>query len=575
MHVVATAGHVDHGKSSLVLALTGVDPDRWAEEKTRGLTIDLGFAPLTLPSGRELSIVDVPGHVRFLKNMLAGVGAVDACVFVVAGTEGWKPQSEEHLRILELLGIEHGVVALTKADLLDAELQELAVLDVEEHVEGTFLEGAPVVAVDSISGRGVDELRGAIDEMLASTPTSPDRGRVRLWVDRAFAARGAGTVVTGTLTGGTVVVDDELLLLPSRRRVRIRGIQSHHRSRPSAPPGNRVALNLVGVGHEDVRRGDALVAEGQWHVTGRVDASLRALSALRHVVSRRGAYLAYVGSGEWPVRVRVLGAESIRPGAEGLVRLHFTTPLPLVPGDRYVLRETGRDETVGGGEVLDVAPVLPASRAKPDRSIARVVAERGWVDAEELARLTGEPQAPTVGRWVVDPAALAATLDALRDRVERAGGLGLELAVLDEHQRALVDRLEGVVVEGGRIRPGSQADPLADHPFLAALRASPLAPPDPTGVDRAELHALVRSGAVVDAGGMFFAAEGIRDAAQVARTLAAADPEGFTVSDFRQAAGNTRKHAVPLLAHLDSIGVTRRRGDRRIPGPRLDTVADG
>jgi selenocysteine-specific elongation factor len=210
MHVVGTAGHVDHGKSTLVQALTGMDPDRLAEEKERGLTIDLGFAWTTLPSGRALAFVDVPGHVRFIKNMLAGVGAVDACVFVVAATEGWKPQSEEHLRIVELLGVRSGLVALTKVALVDDDTRQLAALDVAERVAGTFLEGAPVIEVDAPAGIGVDELRAALDDLLAITPTAADRGRPRLWVDRVFAAKGSGTVVTGTLTGGTISVGDEL-----------------------------------------------------------------------------------------------------------------------------------------------------------------------------------------------------------------------------------------------------------------------------------------------------------------------------------------------------------------------------
>ena len=202
MHVVATAGHVDHGKSTLVRALTGTDPDRWAEEKERGLTIDLGFASMPLPSGRQIAFIDVPGHVRFLKNMLAGVSGVDACVFVVDVTEGWKPQSEEHLRILQLLGLGHGMVALTKASNADADLIELARLDVAEHVAGTFLADAPIVATDAVDGIGMDALVAALDDLLAVTPTAADRNRPRLWVDRAFAIKGSGTVVTGTLTGG-------------------------------------------------------------------------------------------------------------------------------------------------------------------------------------------------------------------------------------------------------------------------------------------------------------------------------------------------------------------------------------
>jgi selenocysteine-specific elongation factor len=569
VHVLATAGHVDHGKSTLVRALTGTDPDRWAEEKARGLTIDLGFAAMTLPGGTKVAVIDVPGHVRFLKNMLAGVGAVDACLFVVAATEGWKPQSEEHLRILELLGISHGLVALTKVGVADPDLRELARLDVEEHVEGTFLEGAPIVEVDALDGTGIDALQAALAELLATTPTSVDHGRARLWIDRSFAAKGAGTVVTGTLTGGRLRVDDEVELWPSRRTVRVRALQSHHESRTKIGPGNRVAVNLTGVSRDQVVRGDVLVAPGQWHTTSRVDASLSVLASLGHVVSRRGAYLLHVGSGEHPVRVRILGPSSIHPGESGLVRLHLPVSLPLLPGDRFILRESGRAETVGGGEILDVDPVVPASRAKPDRSIDRVVAERGWVDADRLALLTGERRPPDLGRWVVDPAALAAARDDLRARIASAGPLGLELAGLDERARAVLGSLDDVTVDGGRVRPAEQRDPLAGHPFVAVLEASLLSPPDPDGVDRAELRELVRHGRVLDIDGFFFAAGALEAAATLCAELVAEHPEGFTVGDFRDRAGNSRKHAVPLLTRLDETGVTRRRGDQRIAGPRL------
>src|SRR5688500_4439510 len=315
MHVVATAGHVDHGKSTLVLARTGMDPDRFAEEKARGLTIDLGFAWTHLPSGREIAFVDVPGHVRFVKNMLAGVGGVDACLFVVAATEGWKPQSEEHLRILELLGVGHGVVALTKvASLADDDERGLARLDVADRVAGTFLEGAEIVGVDAVAGTGVDDLRAALDRLLARTPNAADHGKPRLWVDRSFAVKGAGAVVTGTLTGGSLAVDDEVVVLPARHRARVRRLKSHLTSIDVAPPGRRLAVNLAGISHHDVARGDALVRDGQWASTAAFDASLSVLASLDHDVSRRGAYHAYIGSGEHAVRLRVLTGEAIPPG---------------------------------------------------------------------------------------------------------------------------------------------------------------------------------------------------------------------------------------------------------------------
>ena len=253
MRVVATAGHVDHGKSSLVLALTGTDPDRFPEEKARGLTIDLGFAFTTLPSGTEVGFVDVPGHVRFIKNMLAGVGAVEVALLVVAASEGWMPQSEEHLRILELLGVRYAVVAITKVDTVDAETLELAHLDVAEHLEGTPFEDAPVVACDSVSGRGLDDVRAALDAVLAAAPEARDAGRPRLWVDRVFAAKGAGTVVTGTLTGGAIAIDDDVEVTSRHVRARVRAIQTAHRQVDRVGPGTRVALNLVGIEHRDVR----------------------------------------------------------------------------------------------------------------------------------------------------------------------------------------------------------------------------------------------------------------------------------------------------------------------------------
>ena len=377
MHVVATAGHVDHGKSTLVRALTGIDPDRWAEEKERGLTIDLGFASMPLPSGRRVAFIDVPGHVRFLKNMLAGVSGVDACVFVVAATEGWKPQSEEHLRILQLLGLRHGLIALTKVGEADDELVELARLDIADHVESTFLADSPVLAVDAIAGIGMTEFRAELDEVMAVTPRALDRRRPRMWVDRVFAIKGSGTVATGTLTGGRLKADDSLAVLPAGRTVRVRGLQSLHQRCDEIGPGNRVAVNLVGAGHREVVRGDALVLAEQWQATDVFDAELSVLASLDHPVTRRGAYVAYLGSGEHPTRLRVLGPDVIEPGATGLVRLRLPVRLPLCMGDRFILRESGRMETVGGGEVLDVEPVLPASKARPDRSVERIIAERG------------------------------------------------------------------------------------------------------------------------------------------------------------------------------------------------------
>jgi selenocysteine-specific elongation factor len=572
MRVLATAGHVDHGKSSLVLALTGTDPDRFAEEKRRGLTIDLGFAHTVLPDSSEVSFVDVPGHVRFLRNMLAGVGSVDACVFVVAATEGWKPQTEEHLRILQLLGLRDGVVVLTKADLVDDEWLEIQTLEVIDHLAGTFLADAPIVPVSSVTGDGLETLRGELAALVSRTASPADRGRPRLWVDRSFAAKGSGTVVTGTLTGGSLQADQRVQLVPGLREARIRSIQSHGRTLDTVTPGHRVALNLGGIEHQQVVRGDAVVVAAQWRPTQRFDATLDVLASLDHVVSRRGAYLAYIGSGEWPVKVRILGPDSIHPGQSGLVRLHLTQPLALVRGDRFVLRESGRNETVGGGQVLDVAPVLPASRAQPDATIDRMVAERGWVTVDDLEALTGERLDPSLDRWVVASATVAAVAASLRERVATSGALGLDVAGLDEHERAVLATLDDVRVEGGRALPADARDELADHPVLALLKAGGMAPPEPTGVDRATLRELVRRQLVVERDGLWFHHSAIDEAARHAAVLLAEHPGGITLSQLRESMGVSRKYAVPLANELDARGVTRRRDDLRIAGPRLPSL---
>lgn len=569
MRVVATAGHVDHGKSSLVLALTGTDPDRFEEEKRRGLTIDLGFAHTTLPSGAAVSFVDVPGHVRFLRNMLAGVGGVDACLFVVAATEGWKPQSEEHLRILELLGLRHGVIAMTKRGLVDAEWAEIAQLEIADHVSGTFLADAPIVAVDSPTGDGLDELRAALDVLVAETPEAADRSRPRLWIDRAFAAKGSGTVVTGTLTGGRLHRDDDVLVEPGGRAARIRSIQSLGATVESIGAGNRVALNLSGVAHDELDRGDAVVTPRRWRTTDRFDASLDVLPSLDHHVSRRGAYAAYIGSRELPVTLRVLGTDALAPGASGAIRMFLPDSLPLLPGDRFVLRESGRDETVGGGEILDIDPQLRASKAVPDRSIDRVVAERGWVDVGELELLTGEVVPATVGRWVTTADELVATSDRLASAVTDSGELGLDLATLTDQERAVVETLDGVAVEGGRARPSDVVDPFADHPLAAAILAGGFAPEVPDDADRGTIRELTRRGVLVERDKVLFHRDTVEAAARIAAELLAGAPDGFTVAEFRDRTGASRKYALPLVAELDARGVTRRRDDLRIAGPRL------
>jgi selenocysteine-specific elongation factor len=579
VRVVGTAGHVDHGKSTLIRQLTGTDPDRLAEEQRRGLTIDLGFAATVLPSGAQVGFVDVPGHGRFVKNMLAGVGAIDACMFVVAANEGWKPQSEEHLRILELLGISHGILVLTKVSLVDADTVELVRLELADRLGGSFLERAEVVAVDAEAGIGLEGdggLVAALERLLADTPEAVDADRPRLFVDRSFALAGPGTVVTGTLTGGRIALADRLVIEPGHTTVRVRSLHSHGQPLTEARPGRRLALSLSGVSHREVRRGQAIVRGGQWHVSATVDASLRVLAGLGRAVNRRGAFVAHIGSGEYPVRLSFLaGRPQIEPGETGLVRMRIPDGLPLLPGDRYVLRESGRGETVGGGEILDVEPVLAPSKARPTRSADRVVAERGFVDVDELERLTGERRAPNLGHWVVDPAGLAGAEGELRHTVESAGRAGVDLAALTDLQRALVPRLDDLVVAGTQVLSAElvRATPsLESHPYLAALVEAPFSPPPPEGVDRAELRLLEHEGLVVKCDDVWFAASAIASAAQIIAGLLAADNDGVTVSAVRAALGTTRRYVVPLLGHLDATGVTRRRGDLRISGPRLPII---
>jgi selenocysteine-specific elongation factor len=617
MTVVATAGHVDHGKSSLVRALTGIDPDRFIEERQRGLTIDLGFAHTTLASGRVLSFIDVPGHVRFLRNMLAGVGSggrrgddgVALCVFVVDATEGWKPQSEEHLRIIDLMGISTGVVALTKADLVDDDWLEMVSIETRGHLADSALAAAPLVPVSSVTGVGLDALRTELDLALArlesEAAAAADRHaalrRPRLWIDRVFSARGAGTVVTGTLIGNGLAVDQQVIIEPIGAPARLRGIQTHGHAVERVDAGHRVALNLAGVDQGAVGRGDVVVMADQWAPTAVVDADLGILGDLDHAVSRRGAYLAYLGSREIPVRLRVLGSESLPPGGRGAVRLHLSVALPLAPGDRFVLRETGRDETIGGGEILDIAPVLAAARATPDRSLARPVRERSWVRADDLAMLVGPErlaaalagrghgeigpvdsgaEAVVLGDWVVDADVYITERDGLMAEISSAGDLGVDLAALDEQRRAVLEQLVAdgeVVLDAGRARPVGVADPWADHPVLEVLRTAGVRPPDiaDLDIDRAGLRELIRRGALVEVDRIVFHPTAIETAAAAAADLLDAHRDGFSVSQLREALSITRKHAVPLAQALDARAVTRRRGDLRVAGPALRPSGPG
>jgi selenocysteine-specific elongation factor len=368
MQVIATAGHVDHGKSTLVRALTGMEPDRWAEERRRGMTIDLGFAWTTLASGAEVAFVDVPGHERFVTTMLAGVGPVPAVLLVVAADEGWMPQSAEHVDALTALGVRHGLLVVTRSDLLDP---ELARDDARAHLMGTPLAEIPTVCVSAATGQNMDALRVALDDLVAVLPVPDLHADVRLWVDRSFTIRGAGTVVTGTLPAGRLRVDDGLELMSAdgtARRVTVRGLQSLGAQREGVTGVARVAVNLRGVPREAVARGDVLLTPGAWLPTRELDvrlAGVRSSAPDPTAPDPTGLpeqLTLHVGSAAVEARVRPLGAD--------VVRLRLRQPVPLRIGDRAVLRDPGRRRVAAGLTVLDVAPPPLRRRGAPPSSSA-------------------------------------------------------------------------------------------------------------------------------------------------------------------------------------------------------------
>ena len=357
MHVIGTAGHVDHGKSTLIAALTGVHPDRLREEREREMTIDLGFGWLPLPNGETVGIVDVPGHRDFIENMLAGVGGIDAALFVVAADEGVMPQTREHLAILDLLQIERGIVVLTKIDLApDTDWLDLVETDVRDSLIGTVLAEAPVVRVSARTGAGLDILKSTLAELLEGTPSRADLGRPRLPVDRVFTMAGFGTVVTGTLVDGSLHVGDEIEILPSGQRGRVRGLQTHRQKEDQASPGSRTAVNISGLDVSQIQRGEVLTNPHQYQASQRLDVRFRLLRDATSPLKHGAEIKVFIGTAEVVARARVLGAEQILPGGEGFLQLELRMPVVAVRGDRYIVRRPSPGETLGGGVVLDADP---------------------------------------------------------------------------------------------------------------------------------------------------------------------------------------------------------------------------
>jgi selenocysteine-specific elongation factor len=597
MQVIATAGHVDHGKSTLVRALTGMEPDRWAAEQRRGLTIDLGFGWLTLPSGEQVAFVDVPGHERFVPNMLAGVGAVPAVLFTVAADEGWMPQSAEHLAAIDALGITHGLLVVTKADLADP---AGAMQEARDQIAATSLGQVDAVAVSAATGQGLAGLIAALDRLAGSLPVPDPDSPVRLWVDRAFSIRGSGTVVTGTLPAGTVTERQELLLTPSMELVRVRGLESLKEPARRVTGVARVAVNLRGADRLRPARGMALVQPGRWTLTSAVDVRLAAAG------ERPPPRLTlHIGSARTAARLRVLGGR--------IARLTLQDALPLHAGDRVLLRDPGSATAhragahqpgtgqpwppLTGATVLDVAPPGFAQRGAAAAAARELAAWPGQPRAADLLRrhgllrrsalramgVAGGPP-PVTGEWLADPdywttlqRRLAATVAAHAAEQPLARGLPVEAARagLGLPARQLVEALAGppLTVRGGCVLSAAAgagpALPAAVQAAVQVLRADlarqPFAAPEAArlrelGLDSRALAAAARAGLLLRIADQVVLAPGADTAAT--RILAQL-PEPFTAAQARQALGTTRRVAIPLLEYLDRTGGTRRLPDDR------------
>ncbi|HEV8230549.1 MAG TPA: selenocysteine-specific translation elongation factor [Candidatus Limnocylindria bacterium] len=616
IRVVGTAGHVDHGKSTLLTALTGIDPDRLREERERGMTIDLGFAWVTLPGGADVGFVDVPGHQDFIRNMLAGIGSIDAVLLVVAADEGVMPQTREHLAILGLLGIERGVIALTKRDLVDDEWAALAAADVRAALRSTALAEAPLVEVSSTARRGLDELLRTLERVLGEAPARRDIGRPRLPVDRSFTMSGFGTVVTGTLLDGPLRVGDDVVALPGDTRGRVRGLQTHRRALDVARPGSRVAANLSGIEKDAVSRGMVLARPGSLETTNVLAVRLSLLPGASGPLEHDEEVKVHVGTAEAMARVALLEGAAIAPGEAAWAQLRLAVPVAVAVGDRLVVRRPSPSETIGGGAVADLsagrlrrraetvaalerrsAPSA-ASRLLASLDVPRTPAEAadrsGLGPAERDAavdELVGDGRAVRIG----DALVACDTFEALATHLERvcaqahrrtplrAGAPREEarsaLGLPAKRFSALVDRLvaDGRVVERGSALalPGhrprlSEEQERRWGTARAALAKDPLQPPTPAqleaehGLDREMVAALAERGDVVRIGteAVVLPDAVARFANIVVDELAAKGT--ITVARARDLSGSSRKHVLPLLQFLDDQGLTRRHGDDRI-----------
>ena len=618
MYVIGTAGHVDHGKSVLVRALTGIDPDRLQEEKDRGMTIDLGFAWLKLPGDQEVSIVDVPGHERFIKNMLAGVGGIDLALLVIAADEGVMPQTREHLAILDLLQLKSGVLVLTKKDLVDGDWLEVVAEDVKDTVRGTALEGSPLVACSAITGEGLDELVSVLEQKLAETPPKRDIGRPRLPIDRAFTIAGFGTVVTGTLIDGSFSVGQEVEVVPGKLRARIRGLQTHRQKVERALPGTRTAVNLSGVAADDLLRGQVVALPDSLPPTAALDVRLRAISALRRPIRHNARLSFHSGASEVWGKVRFLDRDELGPGEEGWAQIRLDEPAAVLNGDLFVVRDA--NDTLGGGQVVEahgrrhrrydrrtLDALSSLQEGTPEERLLTLLEQRqplgqsalvGQLDLPEeeslklLACLVEAGDVVALGGSPLGDGATLFTRDAFAALGDKAGRAishyyaehPLRLVMPKEELRnrlRLPSRLFSAALkrwlEAGKLTetaagaglPGhevklSVAQQASANAFLRDLDANPYAPKSETRPDEELLAYLVEKGQVVVLGdAVAFSGVAYREMAE--RIVAHLRERGkVTLAEARDMFGTSRKYAQALLERLDAERVTQRVGEERV-----------
>ncbi len=614
MFVLGTAGHIDHGKSTLVRALTGIDPDRLPEEKERSMTIDLGFAWLKLPGGQEVGIVDVPGHERFIKNMLAGVGGIDLALLIVAANEGVMLQTREHLAILDLLRVERGIVVITKKDLVDEELLGVVKMEIEEIISVTSLAQAPIIAVSALTREGLTELVAAIDKILESAEPRKDIGRPRLPIDRVFTVAGSGTIVTGTLIDGSLSVGQEVEVVPPGLKSRLRGLQTHKARVNTASPGSRVAANLVGVNTAELQRGNVLTRPGWLVPATMLTVKLRLLPYLRHPLRHNANVSFFTGAAEATARVRLLETEEVKPGEATRAQLLLDKPTAVVSGDHFIIRSPM--ETLGGGEVID-SHAKRLRRFRP-AIIENLKAREGGTAAEGIMALL-EAKQP------LEPPALFAQYNLpaveareLIDSLIRQGkvitiGQGEHRLLLtaagwerlakrataivqDYHQRfptrpgipkvelnsrlklgaqssSALERLfnEGILVEQRatirvpshqiQLTPAQQAKIDA---FLHSLAQNPYAPPSDLIPEPDLLSLLIERHQVVKVGsGVVFSASAYNEMVEKVTSLMKARGK-VTLAEVRDLFNTSRKYAQAFLEHLDETKITRRIGDERV-----------